>query len=224
MKLELLSLLILAFAVSLDGFGVGVTYGLRKIRIPLWSVITIAVCSAIVMTLSMQIGLSLSSIISPLMAKWTGAIILIGVGAWALYNVASHKNNDTDEAWNTKPEYKEIKSQYEWIRIEIKTLGLIIQILRTPTAADIDKSGVISGREAALLGMALSLDAFGAGIGAALVGFNPWAASMIVAFMCIAFILAGLKIGYMFSNTSWMQKLYYLPGALLMLLGLMKFF
>jgi putative Mn2+ efflux pump MntP len=36
--LPVISLLILAFAVSLDGFGVGVMYGLRKIRIPLVSI------------------------------------------------------------------------------------------------------------------------------------------------------------------------------------------
>ena len=50
------SLILLAFAVSLDGFGVGVTYGLRRIRIPVLSVVIIALCSGIVVWVSMQIG------------------------------------------------------------------------------------------------------------------------------------------------------------------------
>ena len=33
------SLLILAFAVSLDSFSVGLTYGLRKVKIPLKSIL-----------------------------------------------------------------------------------------------------------------------------------------------------------------------------------------
>ena len=45
-------------------------------------------------------------------------------------------------------------------------------------SADIDKSGVINGIEAVLLGFALSIDAFGAGIGAAILGFSPISALM----------------------------------------------
>lgn len=41
----LFSLLLLAFALSLDGFGVGITYGLRKMKIPLLSVLIISLCS-----------------------------------------------------------------------------------------------------------------------------------------------------------------------------------
>ncbi|MDI5788515.1 hypothetical protein PO124_09275 [Bacillus licheniformis] len=53
----------------------------------------------------------------------------------------------------------------------MKSLGIVIHILRKPTSADIDKSGIITGIEAFLLGFALSIDAFGAGIGAAALGF-----------------------------------------------------
>ncbi|MEX2104545.1 MAG: sporulation membrane protein YtaF [Bacilli bacterium] len=190
--MKLLSLLILAFAVSLDGFGVGVTYGLRKIRIPLWSVATIALCSALVMTVSMQIGLGISQFISPLVAKWVGAVILIAIGIWALVNVTKQKNHDPVMEPVSTLRQERAKIKYEWIRIKIKTLGLIVQILRTPSAADIDKSGTITGKEAALLGLALSLDAFGAGIGAALIGYNPWISSVVIALMCIVFIVLGL--------------------------------
>ena len=49
----------------------------------------------------------------------------------------------------------------------------MIQILRKPTVADFDKSGTISAGEALLLGIALSVDSFGAGIGASLLGMHP---------------------------------------------------
>ena len=63
--LPVVSLLILAFAVSLDGFGVGVMYGLRKIRIPLLSIGIISLWSGIIIYSSMQIGVLMSSFMSP---------------------------------------------------------------------------------------------------------------------------------------------------------------
>ena len=56
---------------------------------------------------------------------------------------------------------------------EIKSLGVVISILQKPTDVDFDKSGTINGVEALVLGIALSLDAFGAGIGAAMIGISP---------------------------------------------------
>ena len=55
--------------------------------------------------------------------------------------------------------------------LELRKLGVVIQILRSPSKADMDNSGSISTQEAMWLGIALSLDAFGAGLGAALLGF-----------------------------------------------------
>lgn len=85
-----------------------------------------------------------------------------------------------------------------------------------------DQSGTIAGMEAALLGIALSLDAFGAGIGAALIGYSPFLTAFIVSTMCVFFIELGLKIGFVYSNTSWVRKLSFLPGLLLILLGISK--
>ena len=45
---------------------------------------------------------------------------------------------------------------------EIKSLGVVINILQKPTEVDFDNSGTINGVEALVLGIALSLDAFGA--------------------------------------------------------------
>ena len=79
--------------------------------------------------------------------------------------------------------------------LRIKPLGIIIQILREPSRADLDSSGVISLREAFLLGTALALDALGAGMGASLSGFDL--AYTIPLVGCCKFLLIslGLKWG-----------------------------
>jgi putative sporulation protein YtaF len=216
--LPVISLLLLAFAVSLDGFGVGVMYGLRKIRIPLLSIAIISLWSGIIIFGSMQIGVWISSFMSVAVAKRIGAVILIGIGIWALIQMLLQKQQEPEELPKVtmEPSLKKI------LYIELKRFGLVIQILRTPSIADVDKSGNISASEATLLGLALSLDAFGAGIGAALIGYAPIVTSTVIAFASGTFIAIGLRIGFLYAEMNWMKKLSIVPGCVLILMGIMK--
>lgn len=217
--MKIISILILALAVSLDSFGVGITYGLRKVKIPIYSIIIIGLASATMILLSMQLGVWISLMLSPYAAKWIGAIILILVGLWAIIQVVNHSNEDIDIKKN------ELKNKgNKIISIELKKIGLVIQILRTPMKADIDRSGIISPLEASLLGLALSLDAFGAGLGAALIGFEPLLTATTIAGMSGLFILIGMRLGFWFSDDKWLQKFTLLPGIILILVGIMRFF
>ena len=235
----IVSLLILAVAVSLDGFGVGAMYGLRKIRIPLLSIVIIACCSGLVILLSMNIGAWLSAYISPSVAKDIGAIILVGIGIWTIFQMLIQKDDPTPVKEATSiPEMSHPDRQdniYEHINwvvehkpavlsIELKRMGVVIQILRTPSIADADRSGVISSSEAAMLGLALSLDAFGAGIGAALVGFSPFHTAGLIALSSAIFISLGLSIGFRFANLNGLRRFSVLPGIILIAMGLMKLF
>jgi putative sporulation protein YtaF len=219
-----LSLLVLAFAVSLDGFGVGVMYGLRKIRMPLYAVGIISLSSGCIIYLSMQVGTLMLHFMPPSVAKTIGAFILMGIGIWAVCQIVLQR---VEKEADLVPE--EISAgqdadgnEKKIMHIEIKRLGLVIQILKTPSAADIDKSGNISAAEAALLGLALSLDAFGAGIGAALIGFPPVVTAAVIALASGTFIAAGLKIGFLYSDLRWIRKLSLLPGCILILMGILK--
>ncbi len=223
--LSFISLLVLALAVSLDGFGVGVMYGLRKIAIPLSSVIIISCCSGAIVFLSMQFGVWLTAFLPPPAAKMAGSFILIAIGVWAIVQFALQKQEDDGhpplnvlELCETDAE--ELKKTV--LQIELKRLGLVIQILKTPAAADVDRSGVISASEAALLGIALSLDAFGAGFGAALIGYSPWIAAPMIMLASGSFIAAGLRVGFVFSGAKWMRRVAFLPACILILIGLYK--
>lgn len=204
------SLILLAFTLSLDSCSVGLTYGLRNVRIPLKSIIVIAICSAVVMILSMGIGHMIAQVFSPVLATRIGGLVLVAIGAWVLYQFfQSDKKEEApqeEKVWN----------------LEIASLGLVIQILRKPTVADFDKSGTISGVEALLLGMALSLDSFGAGIGASLLGYSPFTMAGLVAVMSSLFLFIGMKTGTVLSNMRWLQKFTFLPGILLIIIGIWK--
>lgn len=246
------SLLFLAFAVSLDGFGVGITYGLRKIRIPLPSIAIIAACSGAVILISMLVGSLIAGWLSPYGSKAVGAAILIGIGTWALIQFARNRRTDDDgnrasDGNTADGDEKKSASSSEvdggatgarsdgaalqavdadgavpMLTLELRVFGLIIQILRTPSVADVDRSGIITSGEALLLGIALSLDAFGAGIGAALVGFPAMPTAILIAAASGMFLWAGMRVGFLAAGLRWVQRLTVLPGIILIVMGIFK--
>jgi putative sporulation protein YtaF len=212
------SLLLLSFAVSLDGFGVGITYGIRKIMIPAASVFIISLCSGFVILLSMLVGNALTQWMSPHGASSVGAVILIAIGLWALIQFV--RSGESDEQGGRRIASAEDAATV--LRLEIRQLGIIIQILRTPSAADVDRSGTITTGEALLLGTALSLDAFGAGIGAGLVGFPPILTAVFIAVSSGIFLRVGTRVGFRVAEWRWVRQLSVLPGVILIAMGLFK--
>ncbi|NMH67990.1 sporulation membrane protein YtaF [Bacillus sp. RO3] len=208
---ETVTLLLLAFAVSLDSFSTGLTYGLRKVSIPIKSISIISICSASSLLLAMLLGQTIGSIITPVWAGRIGGLILVLIGAAVLYQFF-------------RPEKETVLSQEKTlINFEIKSIGLVVQILRRPLTADFDRSGTITGIEAFMLGIALSLDAFGAGIGAALLNFSPLMLTLAILVMSFTFLSSGLKMGEFFSHLRWIHRVSFLPGVLLILIGILRF-
>lgn len=208
---HILSLFILAFAVSLDSFSVGFTYGLRKMVMPFKSVLIIAACSAVSLILAVTIGHGLQRILSPGITAGLGGMILIILGVWVLYQFFKPEKNREQE-----------NGEKTIVNFEIRSLGLVINILKRPLSADFDQSGTITGIEALLLGTALSMDAFGAGVGAAMLGYSPFYLAGSVAVMSSLFVIMGIKSGTFFSKSDWVQKLTFLPGILLIVIGIWK--
>ncbi|MDT2045225.1 sporulation membrane protein YtaF [Priestia aryabhattai] len=206
-----LSLILVAFAVSLDSFSVGLTYGLRKLKIPFKSILIIACCSAFTLTLAMFVGKMITHLFSPAALDTIGGIIFVLLGMWILYQFFRPEDEET-----AKLEEKII------FKVEIKSIGLVINILKKPTTADLDKSGSITGVEALILGIALSLDAFGAGIAAALLGYSPIILAIAVAAMSFIFLTLGIQIGKWFSKLAWMRMFSFVPGVVLILMGIFR--
>jgi putative sporulation protein YtaF len=219
-----MSLILIALAVSLDNCSVGLLYGARKIRIPLFSLIIIATCSGVMIWGSMSVSQLLLDGLDPQLAKDVGALILVVVGMWTIFQFILHhrKPKQLPESTERIVLHNTDVSVQTVMQIEIRKIGLVIQIIRSPAAADMDQSGNISSWEASLLGIALSLDALGAGVGAALVGYSPLSTAIWIAISGGLFIMIGLRLGHWISSRRWMQRLSVLPGLLLITLGIMK--
>ncbi|MDY0393292.1 sporulation membrane protein YtaF [Virgibacillus halophilus] len=202
-------LIFLVIAVSIDGFGVGVTYGMRTIRVPFAGLLIIMCCSGFVVLVSMTIGDRLSNIISPDMTKILGGSILICLGLFSLVNVIRSYLSRQQTNIETKS-----KSGLTGVK----------KVLATPDQADLDHSGIISSGEALLLGTALSMDAFGAGIGAAIVGYSPVVTPALIACMSGIFLFSGIKLGTLLAQNKKMQHMSFIPPILLISLGIFNLF
>lgn len=201
-------LIFLVIAVSLDGFGVGITYGIRKIHVPLLALSIIMLCSGVVVFVSMTIGNLLSNLITPQGAEILGGIILIALGIFSFWNIYRS---------NSKPEENIPVSSHN-------KLNTIKTVLSTPDQADLDYSGIISANEALLLGFALALDAFGAGIGASMLGYSPILTPLLIAVMSGLFLYSGIRLGLYLATNTQLERMKFIPPLLLVVLGLSNIF
>lgn len=210
--MEFMVMVMFALAVSADGFMVGLSYGLNKIRIPVTSLLVIALASCMAVTTSMLIGQGLMIYLQPSGAANIGALVIIGVGVYFLLTACREKINSL-----------EIDEQEPVLTFSVRFLGIIVQILKEPSRADFDASGEISTREAFFLGLALALDALGAGIGVAMTGFNIFYTAITVGVVKFMVVNLGIMLGHRVINRRLQSLSAWVPGLVLICIGFMEF-
>ncbi|GAA0446967.1 sporulation membrane protein YtaF [Lentibacillus halophilus] len=198
-------LIFLVIGVSIDGFGAGMSYGLRRVHVPFGALLIIMLCSGLIVHLSMTIGTFILTFIPEELADRTGGVILFFIGCYYLLNALRAKHEKPAE---TTPDNE------RWDHVKM--------VMKEPKHADLDQSGTISATEATLLGFALAVDAFGAGLGAAMLGYEPLLTAVSIAFMSGVLVFCGVRMGVHLAAKKWTQKLTLLPPLLLILIGLMN--
>ena len=104
-------------------------------------------------------------------------------------------DNNLDTGSNLNITKKTHIKNEELLKIAIKSLGITIQVLRDPSNCDIDKSGIIDLKESLLLGLALSVDAIGVGIGSALSGYHSVFLPFTVGLFQLILLYVGTYLG-----------------------------
>ncbi|QIB69513.1 sporulation membrane protein YtaF [Aminipila butyrica] len=170
-------LFILGFALSssLDNLGVGITYGIRKIRISVFSNTIISIICFLFSFLGILFGKWVSTVIPGILPVLLSVILLSAIGLRIIWLSLSHKQ---------QAEEKEV--------CEIKGLS---SILKNPECADFDKSKDIGIIEALVLGVALSTNALTNGLSAGLLGYTPMAISLTAAIGSFLMVQLGIKAG-----------------------------
>ena len=83
--MELLIIIFLAIAISIDGFNVGITYGLQGISLEVLSIMLISCTSMIAVLITGNMGIFITRYISIESAEIIGSFILIVMGLWLIY-------------------------------------------------------------------------------------------------------------------------------------------
>lgn len=175
-------LIILGFAISssVDNFGVGISYGIRNIRISLLSNLLIAVICFIFSEAGILFGNWLAMILPGVLPILMGAFLLFIIGLRIILLAAPRKKQISHDEIH---EYK-------------MPTNTIKEILKNPENADVDKSGEIGFGEAIILGIALSANALTNGLGAGLFGLSPLAISLTAAVGSFITVWAGVSLGH----------------------------
>lgn len=201
--MHLLTALAIGVAANLDNGGVGVAYGLRRIRVPLFPNLLIALIGAAGTAIFGWAGQHLALVIPPQWGNWLGALVIIGVGLWVLVGNLPHRT-PSGHADATDPD--------------------ALSVLIDPALADRDLSGDISLGEASLLGVALGVNAWAGGLGAGLLGIPLGPVIFMVGLMSVLMLTLGLAIGSQV-GTRWLgSRATWVAGILLILIGLKQLF
>lgn len=224
--MKILSLLLITLALNIDALGVGVSYGVRRIKLPLTSLLIISLISMTAISLSMLAGQLVGKAIPQTIAQHAGGAILVIIGIRALYQYFTQNKHDSP-GMPFPPDCQAGAggdTDEPVFILKMRLLGLIIQILKEPHRADLDMSGAISGREAFLLGTSLALDSLAAGAAISLLGFNIITTALSVSVGQLISIYIGLTLGRGLDHHLLGRQVAVLPGLILIFLGVIKIY
>lgn len=189
----MLTLILIGFAMSIDSFGIGISYGIRKIRIALSSMIIISFISLIICAVSAFLGSLLPIIFTETISVIIGGLMLLSIGIFIIFQGFG----DTNEPMNTDKNLSSLqkKEAKTIFTLFIKAFGITINIIKCPETGDINNSNIIEPKEALYLGCAMSIDSVGAAVGGGALGINPFLFPFMICIFQIVFLVLGALIG-----------------------------
>ncbi|MEH7450914.1 sporulation membrane protein YtaF [Gottfriedia acidiceleris] len=178
-----ITVLFLAFSSSIDNFGVGITYGIRGIKVGLLANLIISIIAFIFSEVGIVSGQYISKVFPGTLSNVIGAFFLLVIGLRIVLLTFPRKdkqtiiNNDNESVSN-----------------------IVTNYLSSPEKADVDHSGDISSFEAIILGTAVSMNALTNGLGVGLIGLSPFAISIGASIFSFLAIWLGVLLGKKVAN------------------------
>lgn len=200
---SLLAVIAIGLASNLDNAGVGIAYGVRKIRIPWYSNLAIAAISFLATLVSGLFGSWLSSWIHPWIGQLLGTVVIVGVGVWVLLQPFLEK---------------------KMVPVEEEDANPLTRLLRNPEEADKDSSKSISLGESILLGIALAMNALAGGFNAGITQLNVWYTSLSVGLFSYLLLAACAGFGEKVAAEKFGNHATVVSGLLLILIGIHQLF
>jgi putative sporulation protein YtaF len=207
--MHFVEVILLSAAISVDALGAGLTYGLRRIRVPAGAALLVAATSLVGTAVSTLVGSTAADWLTPRVAERIGGLILVAMGLWiGREGIRDGRRNNVAIGVDLL------------LSLRVRPLGVMIQVMRCPEIADVDRSGQLGVGEAVLLGSALALDTFGAGLAAGLGGGSWMTVAMAVGLMTLCGLAGGTALGQRVPEGWGGVWLRVAPGVILTVMGL----
>lgn len=209
--MELSYIILLGFAVSIDGFFAGIAYGIKTIKVPYPSLLTIGLVTLICTGLSSIGSHALLNYLNPVYTTAAGSLLLIAIG---LTGIARQFYQRIQFSAAQSPDSKQ--------GITFSLGKIVIRIMAKPECADMDESKILSVTEALLLGLALGMDNMVATFAAGLVRPLPVYTPLVMCVIQTSLVFGGIYCAGKITSPKIKNRLAYAPGILLICLGLFR--
>lgn len=197
--LTVLSSLLFAVSANIDSIVVGISLGLKNIKVGFRINLLIALILSAVTVLSIAAGELFYIFMPKELSNIIGGGLLIVIG---LYSI--------------------IKPLFDARRNKKESAGHLsgyLGVLESPEKADKDSSGNIDAKESVLLAAVLSLNNLGMGIGAGITGLNIYLTAAFSFILSIVFLSTGCILGKRFMLKAFGKYASAAGAALIILLG-----
>jgi len=186
----------LAFSLSIDAFGIGISYGVRRIALPKLSALFLAIETFSIMQIFVWIGHQMSSLLPSHLGELLASAFLLLFGFWLFIQGIPKKNASSTS------------------------------IIQKPSHCDKDMSATLEIKEALLLGLLLSLDSLGIGISVAASGMDVSWLPFFAAIFQILFLFAGKWAGKRLQRSTTMREEFWslFSGIILIAIALIRIF
>lgn len=201
----------LGFVVSLDSFGAGVAYGLKKITISLKSLATVGLITALCTGLAMVAALVIGQFVNTQLTAVAGALLLITIGLFSVF-----------QEYLTRGVRPCDHDSMSVRQLTFSVGKLVVTIMAKPESADLDHSQSISPLEGLLLGLALGVDNMVATFATELTGALPIYTPLVMGIIQMLFLATGYWASSHLASASFKKHFSYLPGTILILIGLLR--
>lgn len=170
--MQIFSSLLFGVSASLDAFLVGITYGIRKIHISFLQNLAVSLITLAGTVLSIGLGMQIVPFFPQNAAACAGSGILIAMGLYYIIKFMTVR----------------IKKCLDAKRMSESELS--------QTSLEKEKTApVLSVRETVLLGLALSVNNMGIGVGASIAGLTLAPAAVMTLLFSVIFLLLGNSLG-----------------------------
>lgn len=213
------NLLGLAMILSIDSLGVGITYGIRKMKISLLPKLILFFISFFMLLFSISLGNLLLVFLPISLSKFIASFLLFMIGVFVIVQSITKPSSSFSSPTkkNTTP---------RTIQFFIRSFGITVKIIKDPIYSDLDGSCSIDIKEAIFLGLALSSDSIGTGIGFSMLGATSFLFPVLAATFQLAFLSIGNCIGKRISSITKLPSSFWniLSGSILIIVSLLKWF